>query len=375
MNARTNTPANAPAPSPTRSFGRKRIALAVALLAVIGAAAYYGVAYFRRDPVHQAVQEANSRRDFDEARRLLEDHLAANPKDQNARLLAAQAARRQGDLRGADWHLQAIDSRAAASAELTLERELLGIQQGDLSRADELLARVARRPDGAPEGLMLEAVIEGNLARLVGLVNQARAGKGEVSEADFARASRAVDLWLESRSGRADQVQGYLWRGLLHALARQSAKSIAAFREALALDADHFRARELLAKALILDEPEEAAKHLEILHQRDRKHDLVTLHLAQVSRTTGNLERAEQLLDGLLAANPDHPLVLVERGRVALDQRKPKQAEHWLRRAVQRAPEDPQANLQLSLCLQQIDQPDEARRFHDKYLQTSKARP
>ena len=52
----------------------------------------------------------------------------------------------------------------------------------------------------------------------------------------------------------------------------------------------------------------------------------------------GQLEEARQLLDAMLADDPDRAPVLLERGRLALDMKQPAEAEAWLRRAVARAP-------------------------------------
>jgi tetratricopeptide (TPR) repeat protein len=368
---KTASPGAAAATVPGQRFGRRTIVVLIAMVALIGGAAAYAIVQLRRDANLSAAHEALARRDFAEARRFLEQSLEANPKNQEVRILTAQTARRQGDLRGAAAHLQECDQRGKPSAELELERRLLRVQQGDLAAADDLLAQCAGNPQASQSGLILEAVIEGSLVRLVEMFRQESSGQGQLNASDFARAQRAVDLWRDSRSDPIDQGQEKVWRGLLHALARESAKSTDAFRAAVALDPNSFRARELLAKALITDEPEESARHFEILHRRDPKHEMVSFHLAQASRSIGNLDRAEQVLDELLAANPDHPFVLVERGRVALDRRRPQDAERWLRRAVRLAPDDPQANLQLSLCLQQTDREEEARQYHDKYVQAA----
>src|SRR5262249_17498851 len=160
------------------------------------------------------------------------------------------------------------------------------------------------------------------------------AGRGDVNTADFTRAQRAVDQWLLSQSSRADQVQGLLWQGKLYSLARDYPRSRAAFRKAVELDPAHLLARELLAISLVRESPTEAAAHLQVVRQRDPKNAKIIFLLATVLRDLGELDQAEVLLDEVLAKDPEDIPVLVERGRVALDQGRPKDAELWLQRAV-----------------------------------------
>ena len=361
--------AKAPEPASWWRLDRKRIAVAALVLLIIGGAVGWVAVHFWRDPNYRAAQEAIGRRDFAEAGVFLQKCLDAHPDDLDLRLLVAQTARRQGDLRTALGQLQACERRGAVGAELDLERRLLRVQQGDLADADDLLALCVKSPRAAQTPLVLEAVIEGSLTYLFGKFSQEMAGQGELSVADFAPARQAVDQWFELRTGRDDQVQGFIWRGKLASLARDHPKAQEAFREAVELDPENFAARELLAISISGEAPAEAARHLEKLRQRDPDNKKVTFTLARVCHTLGKLDQAEQLLDEFLTVHPDDVPALVERGSVALDRRKPQDAERWLQRAVQIAPDYPQANLLFSQCLQQTDRAAEAKSYHDRYLQ------
>jgi tetratricopeptide (TPR) repeat protein len=350
-------------------INRKHWAVVAVLLVIICGSVYVIAVQFLGHPDYHAAEQTLARRDFQTASRHLRKYLHARPDDLDAQFLAAQTARRQGDFALAADLLQTYAKKAAPNSDIDLEKQLCRVQQGNLAEADALLARCEALPDSPQTPLILEAVVEGSLKGLFLAVQRENAGQGEVSLADFTRAQRAVDQWLKSRPTQADQVQGYMWSGKLKSLARDYPKAEASFRKAIELDPDHFSARHLLAVMLAQQAPEEAAQHLELLHQRDPANATVSFLLATVRRDLGQHDQAGQLLDALLAQYPDRVPFLVERGRVALDQRLPREAERWLRRAAALAPNHAQANLFLSQSLQQTDREAEAKVFHDRFLQ------
>ncbi|MSQ96913.1 MAG: tetratricopeptide repeat protein [Gemmataceae bacterium] len=352
------------------SANKRRLALAgLLVLIVVAAAGAWIYVRFGGDADYRAVQDALARRDFQEASRRLQKYLDAKPGDRAVRLLTAQTARRQGDFQDAASHLQIYENHAGADADVDQERRLLRIQQGNLIEAEATLAWCAKNPNALQTPLMLEALIEGCLSGLWATLQCEMAGQGEVSPADFARAQRAIDQWLAQRPGQPDQVQGHVWLGKLHSVARDYPKAHAAFRKAVDLDPQSFAARELLGLSLLHDAPAEAALHLQALHQRDPANAKISYFLATVRRTLGELEAAAQLLDAVLAQQPEHVPALVERGRVALDQRHAADAELWLHRAMTLAPNHAQANMIYSQCLQQADRAAEAKRYHDRFLE------
>jgi Flp pilus assembly protein TadD len=70
----------------------------------------------------------------------------------------------------------------------------------------------------------------------------------------------------------------------------------------------------------------------------------------------------------LLANGKDVP-TLIERGRLALDLKRPEEAEHWLRRAVTIAPDDPSSNRALSDCLFASGKEAEAQSYKETALE------
>jgi tetratricopeptide (TPR) repeat protein len=335
---------------------RKRLAVAALLLVVIGCAVFMIVRAYSNHPNLRLAQKALEQRDFKAASWHLGQYLEAHPGDSAARLLAAQTARRNGDFAQAVEHLEIYQRRGGRSSDADLEQRLTRLQAGDLEEADLLFDRCSLGPKAADTPLVLEALIEGCLRRAAESIRDelTHDGKqGEISIAAFDRGQRATELWLAQRPATVDQVQGFVWRGKLAGVARDFPKAQAAFRLALDLDPEQATAREYLGLSLVQEAPREAATHLQRVYDR----------------ALGELDQAAKILDGLLALRPDDVSFLVEYARVALDERRPEEAERWLKRALALAPDDAQAHLVYRDCLTQSNRPAEAAKYQDKYLQ------
>jgi len=316
---------------------------------------------------HRAARLALQQRDYRQAREHLRKYLELRPDEAEGWLLAARMARLRGDFDEAQKHLRTCRQRSGSPKALALEHQLLRVQQGDLSDADTLLARCADHAEDPETAPILEAVIEGSLKVEQQAFVREMVSQGREHLVDIRRTERAVDLWLRQRPERVDQVQGLVWRGLVRSLARDYPASLSCFRRALALDPDHFEARLNLAYLLLEEAPEEAANHLERLRQQQPDNNRVRFRLATVRRSLGQLQEARQLLTEILASTPEDGSALLERGKVALDERKLAEAERWLRRAVEQAPNLPEANLALSQCLNQAGKTAEAKQFQERF--------
>jgi tetratricopeptide (TPR) repeat protein len=326
-----------------------RIVLAVGLLLLVGAGAYYlGVVVWASRHYHAAL-EALERYDFAEASTHLEHYLSVHPNDPDVRLLAAQTARRRGDFDEALRQLRLAEQHGASADALVTERQLLRIQTGDLTDATQLAQYCSDHANQAEAGLVHEALIEGCLRAL-----------------NVALAKWAVDLWLKYRTGAADQVQGLVWRGRVHELMQDFPQALADFRKAVEQGPDHVQARLRLAEALIREAPHEAVPQLEWLRGHRPNDPEVRLLAARLLRNLGQPEEAGKLLDAILTATPDKVAALVERGRVAMDMHRPEEGERWLRRALTLAPTQREVNLALSDCLRQAGRLDEAKRYQDR---------
>lgn len=348
-------------------LGGKKTKVALALLLVVAAFAAYRLGLHFWGLRHwRAAQEALTRRDFPQAGAHLKHCLAVWPDDTSVRLLAAQTARRQGDLDEAQRQLHVYQQLKGPEAERLRELRLLLIQQGDPTGVDDLLDSCLNDPNRPEMYLTLEVALEAKVKVLErghdADVSLLEGPLGQQRE----RAESALALWLRLRREPADQVQGLLWRGRLDLLINPQA-AVADFRQALALDPDNFDARLNLAVALADYDPQEAARHLEILRGRDAHNSRVAILLAIFRRGLGQLPEAQQLLDDVLATNPDHFSALLERGKVALDAGRPDQAEGFLRRALARDPREPFAHLALSRCLHLMGKEGEAQLHQQQY--------
>jgi tetratricopeptide (TPR) repeat protein len=264
------------------------------------------------------VHAALDRRDFPTAAELLAKRLADHPDDARARLLVARAARRSGDLARAFDHLQKYRHKNGADEAFELESALLRAQGGNAADADRLFATYSGRPEAPDTPAVMEAYLEGKLKVLAPRADaqpDATLAEGAV----VANLRRAADLWLQLRPGRADQVQGRIWLARVLIFANDHSAGVAALREALGLDPDHFEARFQLALSLTQQRPDETRQHLEILRARYPEHHFVRFGLATTYRTLGRLKESRQLLEGLLTG-PSELSALVELALIDMDE-------------------------------------------------------
>jgi tetratricopeptide (TPR) repeat protein len=107
--------------------------------------------------------------------------------------------------------------------------------------------------------------------------------------------------------------------------------------------------------------PWDAMLEYERLRQMQPVEPEVLLGLAQCRYSLHELDGARQLLDQLLAKNPDHAAALLERGRLTLNEGKLAEAENWLRRAANSAPAYDLEPLRLLHRCLDLQHKDEAR--------------
>ncbi len=342
---------------------------AVLIVGIIALAygAYRVVQHYWGDSDYRKAQAALERRDFPQAREHLAAHLRDNPDDLPAHLLAAQTARRQADYAGFSRLLKEYESKNGVKERIGFEKELARVQQGDLAEAETLWAKCRTDPNSPDSLLMLEVLIEGYLKFLVAGLFQEMKNQGGIDASRFKRAEQAIGMWLERYPNKADQVQGFVWRGKLAGIARDYPRAQADFQRALDIDSNHFEARRSLASLLMLDSPAQAVFHLEVLYQRDPANQQVKFMLASAYRNLGRTLEAGRLLDELLDSDGANVPFLLERARACLDNRDPEQSLGFLSRIQAIAPNHPDALLVFSQCYQMMGKPEEARRFHDKH--------
>jgi predicted Zn-dependent protease len=327
-----------------RSWRRpRRFAFTVTLLALAGLSVYAGGRYFWRYYQCHAAQQALHRRDFAAARALLTRCLQSWPEDAELCLLAAQAARRDGDYEEADKLLGQCQQLGGDRGAIELERALGISQGGDPARVEDyLLARQQKKP--AEADLILEALAQGYL-----------------KTHRLPEALHCLDRWLERQP---ENVQALLWRGQVLERWNDLEEAVASYRRAVAADPGHDKARRLLALALVRsDRAGEAVALLDSLRQQYTEDAEILLGLARGRRCLGQLDEACRLLDEVLTAQPNNAEALSERGKLALQTGRVAEAEAALRRALALAPYDRETNYTFYLCLRQQGREDEAARI------------
>jgi tetratricopeptide (TPR) repeat protein len=325
-----------------------RIVVVLLLIALIGAASYYFVTLLAADRQHSLAEQALERYDYRQAAEHLEKSLWWRRRDPNVQMLAAQTARRRGNFEAADRHLQLAGKAGAPEQVLVTERNLRKIQLGDMTAAPSLAQICDENPAGPEATLGFEVIFEGSMKSF-----------------QLAFARHAIDSWLKHRPGKFDQAHALVWRGRLHQYYDEWAQAIEDYHRALELDPDHTQAHIALADALIREDSRKAVPHVDWLNRHHPNDVDVRLLSVRLRRTLGQPEEAERLAEDLLKSAPDHVQGLIERGRIAMDLRKPREGEPFLRRATKLAPNMREGCLALADCLRQLGQVEEAKRYQD----------
>ncbi|MBV9919730.1 MAG: tetratricopeptide repeat protein [Pseudonocardia sp.] len=334
-------------------------------LALVGG--YFLVPYVRARQHLAAAERALDDRDFATAKDRLEKYLATRPDDPTAHLLLARTARRAQKDDEAAALLGDARRRYPDDAPIKRESQLFRMQQGDLPEVNAALSEGLARPEAA-DPLALEAALVGGLKLLLPSFLEGETAAGGKAAPFLAKVNQGADLWLRARPGRADQVEGLVWRGLTRAYANDAPGAQADFRAALALDPAHHDARLHLAMAVLQESPREGADHLHQLLSQKPADPRIKYTLAGVLRSVGRPDEARRLLDEVLATNPNNVATLLERGALATDQGELAAAERLLARAVALAPDDPKVNFALASCLRAAGRTAEAKTYQDRFL-------
>lgn len=313
---------------------------AVALLAGGGVAGCYALARHHAGAGEQAL----ARREFAEARRRAELALRFWPWQAPAHLLAARAARGEGRLAEAEAHLDEAERRGASAEDVTLEGYLLELRRGNLAPGLERVLR-HRVEAGHPRGgEILEAL-----------------GEAYLHSYRLGEAMDCAERWVarEPDSGHALYFRGLVREGL-----QGLSEAGDDYRRALDLDPDNGRVRLRLAEwCLARSQPREAAEHFRALAGRGGPGAECRLGLARAHLQLAEYDRAEALLDELLAEEGAPALAILERARLAQARRRPDEAERYYRRALQRDPSSAEACRALATLLKRRGKEDEAARF------------
>jgi tetratricopeptide (TPR) repeat protein len=285
------------------------------MLFVLGVAAWWGSCYLWANQALHDAEQAQAHWDFDAAHHHLARAVQLWPYRGETLFLAARAARRAGAYDEAERYLDRARRRLGNSAALRFEHLLLEVQGGRLGDAEKhLLSRAAQNDPESP--LILEAL-----------------ALGYVHVYQLNRAGSCLDRLLALQPNHA---YAHVWRGRILSGFRDFKAARVDFEQAVALDPEYDEARLELARNLLLRalKPDEALPHLERL-RRHQPHNLeIAVDLARSLTALDRAGEAEQLLKEVLDQEPTHAAALAERGRLALEGRRPTEAEEWLRQSL-----------------------------------------
>lgn len=290
-----------------------------------------------------AGQAALKRHHNAEAYRHLDACLQVWPWSRRAsvHLLAVRAARRDGDFPGAFQRLQKAQTTLGdPSPEVLLEWALLHAAGGDLENVEGLLLDLLRN-DSPHTVLILEALTEGYMQM-----------------ARIAEALRGADEWL---ARDPDNVKALYLRSNIYRQSGSWSKAAPDLRRVVELDPEYPQARWWLGIALVnIGRYDEAARHLEILRQRQPDDVEILVRLAICQHRLGRSREARALLDAVLAQRPDHGLAFLTLGQVAQGNGQLDEAEKWLRQAARVLPYHYRVHWALTECLRQQGKTEQA---------------
>lgn len=335
-----------------RLFRRRKLWGVLALLAAAAAALVAGRPHLRAWYHFRAARSEVQHYHNPQAVRHLRICREAWPRDPEVLLLAAQVARRARVYADTERLLRLYREVRGRDAAFDFEQLLLAAECRVDQVADPCWHGMEENRYNAPQ--ILESLTRGYL-------RQYRLGQARL----------CLDRW---RQMQPDNPQVFYLQGLflLDYLHVRSA-AVDSYRRAVEMDPDHEEARLGLAVALLGGkEFSEAAEHFKHLRQCQPDNRSVQVGLAECLDGMGETAEAIQLVDEVLAREPEFTAALALRGQIALQAGQLTEAENWLRQALRRKPWDHRIRYNLILCLHRNSQEDKVRREQQQLQQIEK---
>lgn len=335
---------------PLRSLG---ISLLVAL--IVGGLGLAGVSLWANYHLRCA-RTAMERYHTREAVQHLNSCMTIWPRNSEALLLAARAARRSRRFHEADHCLDMYQEQLGKGGKndpaLTIERVCLRAERGEVDNVIQFCTSlIAKEDPDCP--LIWEALARG-----------------------FSRMYRPVEAegvlkeWLQHQP---DNVQALLIRADINDMYMRQHEALADYRRILELDKDMDEARLRMCSTLIaMSLYHEALPQLEYLNRRLPGNSHLQVDLARTLEETSQSKEAEAILDEVLARDPRFAAALALRGKLAMNAKRYDEAEKLFRQAVAVEPSDIQTQFQLYKCLEKNDKPEEAQQVNARIDQLKK---
>jgi tetratricopeptide (TPR) repeat protein len=330
-----------------------RICLVGALLAIlvsgylIGRQVWAQIQYSRAEAELELSLRVQERTHLAESRRLLAGALTVWTDDPRLYFLLARAARRAGDLDEARLQLRRAEQLDWVAEAIDLERTLLAVQQGKFGSKELAGLAAFVRLDHPDKLVILEALVQGCRRTY-----------------QLPQALGFLEDWL---AVQPDSALALGWQGETLLLLGREQEGLASYRKAVEIDPLDDQSRLKLAELLLgLHKSEEALPHLTELQGRPPDKPEVLFSLALCHSAKGETSEAAALLDRVLALQPNHGGALAERGKLALDDDRPLEAEKWLRRAVEAGPFEREILHTFHRCLVRNKHTAEAEKCEDR---------
>jgi len=319
------------------SHGKRRwwrYALAIVLGAGLVAGGVWLWHWYQVRQTWGAVQAALGRFDLGAAAAALDRYLELESADAAAWFQAARTARRRGKAADAERFLERCQQLGGVTDATLLEWDLLRVQQGRLEEIAPRL-RMGIGPDHPDALLVLEAL-----------------ARGYIKRERLLDALQACGLWLERQT---DHPRPWYWRGWIYQRIRDSDRALKDYRRAVELAPDDPELRLALGGLLIqLYQPEGASEHFQAVLKRSSANDDALRGLAACRLEQGRAKEAVALLDQLPPDKATAPYAFLLRGKAALQRGDFAGAEPWLRKVVERAPDEVEALHGLIQCLRAL---------------------
>lgn len=318
---------------------RKKAILFLLVVLLVGGVVGGGYAYGFQQ--WKAAEAAMEERRLEDAREHLKVCLFLWPRSEAVHLLAARAARWDGDFPGAEAQLNKCKSIShEASDAVQLEFLLLRVQTGQVDEVAPALINLVeqKRPESAT---ILETLAQAYMHRM-----------------SYREAYACLTRWIEDDPKAFKPLH---WRGWVLERLDNAKLALADYKQALKLNPQLTDVRLRVADMLMEDNRLlEALPDLEGLYKEHPELPEVQGTLGHARLLEGKTDEARILLESAAAALPKDAPLLVRLAKLEMQEDRPTAAEKWLRRLLELDPYDPEAAYTLASCLQQQGRQKEA---------------
>jgi tetratricopeptide (TPR) repeat protein len=296
---------------------------------------------------YRSGQQASALRDYVQAQERFEKCTNVWFLSSQTYLQAGRAARRAEHFDVAAKHLRRAQSLSPDDATVDLELKLLRAQASDLASVQEELESLLAH-DHPQSTEILEVLTPAYL-----------------QSDQLNSALKSVDAWLQREP---NNLAAWQYRARIFTRLQVAPRILECQRKVLELNPEDDDTRLQYAKALAGSRQAlEATKQYEFLQSRlgDTSDILCGLATCLIALNQGN--EGGKLLDKVLATQPDNAVALAERGRLAMQQGSPVEAEKWLRRAASERPFEHDILYSLYQCLLKLGKDKQAAEVQAKF--------